>query len=596
MKDHPTNWDYDWYANDILTIAKDEVAQESPAQYPFVIYTQNYEEKAFMHKFPETVMPSAELRSVDEYKHVVGSNITTENKLDATDISIITLVGDSALKTGGLSLSDIYTILFFDWDDSLLGTLTAGVGEDPTEAVHKYTLEKFVHPTLRELDFTTMSAEDKKKRKNNYRGEYPEDGPASGNPLEKSGDYGDEADEPGSKYPLTNKLDYAFAGKNLADEDHPYTFAYGWTQVLPDAPDYSDKDKYPGQTADILPKAMEDTITAATVYDQAVIGFAPELDASGKPKEPDAAIPHWVACDFAGITQEDLKASDGNLYVKAVYECCENLGKNGTGGTLNTYVSVGPAKTEIINTAGSVSTYGISFMYERINKNGYGVSRITEPAVNMALTQVGASGSTPVEIILENGEKISVMLTPTNAVDTVGYQLMDTYNLNVVTGEGRSAANDLDEGIFKLQGTSGLIYQFNMYDLLDQAYAFAKTELDTGTKYIDSSDYNKTWATAATFKSLALYQSSTNTKPTELKLAAKLKVAQAAVVNLVRDTVKSGADYRQLDWYQIQYYIIKTTAKTTVVPYTDDATLKKEAKEYIQANAQGAENAYLALG
>ncbi|MBQ2664196.1 MAG: hypothetical protein IJG16_08630, partial [Clostridia bacterium] len=332
-----TNWDYDWTANKILTIASDEVAGKSPAQYPFAIYTQDYEEKAFMRTWPTvtpTVTPAPGAPTptpmpISAYAPEIGAGVDPANHLTRNDIMIITCEGESAKATGGLKLSDIYVILFFDWDDTLIGTLTAGVGEDPTEAVHNYVKSKFIHPELRDLDYASMTDAEKKERKNNYRGEYPENGPDASDPLAKSGAYGDGSAQPGSNYPLTNKLDYSFAGKNLLDEDHPYTFAYGWTQVLPSTPDYSDTTKYPGVLPQVLPKNMEDTFTARDPrLTSQPYGWKPELDASGNLVNATDKIPTWTACDFSKITQDDLKESDGNLYVKAVYTDCEWLGRD----------------------------------------------------------------------------------------------------------------------------------------------------------------------------------------------------------------------------------------------------------------------------
>lgn len=49
-------------------------------------------------------------------------------------IRILKLYSDKekSAKAGGLSLNDIYVTMFYDWDDSLIGTLTCGVGEDAT--------------------------------------------------------------------------------------------------------------------------------------------------------------------------------------------------------------------------------------------------------------------------------------------------------------------------------------------------------------------------------------------------------------------------------------------------------------------------------
>lgn len=577
--DKTENWDYDWRANKILTIAGDGIAEKSPAQYPFVIYTQNYEEKAFMFDFPsDTLSPAAELRAVDDYKYVVGSSIAEANRLKDTDIAIVTLEGESALKTGGLSLGDIYTILFFDWDDSLLGTLTAGVGEDPTEAVHNYTKEKFIHPDLRNLNYAEMSDTEKKERKYNYRGEYPENGPDTGDPLAKSGKYGDGADEPGSKYPLTNKLDYAFAGKNLLDEDHPYTFAYGWTQVLPDAPDYSNTSKYPGHTADILPKAMEDTVTAEDPTLGQTYGWAPELTETGELKNPEDKIPTWIAFDFSKITKEDLDAGGGNLYVKAVYTAGDWLSRNNSGSIANNYTAIGPAKIEVLSSSATSSTYGISFVYERINEVGHGVYRMENPGVNMAMTQIGADESTPIELKLDNEDVMPVRLTPSNAVQSVGYELVDN---DVIAGMHRSTVNGIDGKPFQLSGKDGIMFKFNLESLLNAAEEYAQNVITTGTKHTAvTATYNKQWTDVATWSGLKIYKKETATEPTPVSGASNIRIAQAAIVELMVQQYNLGRPYSDLTWYQMQYAVVKKTAKTTEVPYVESA----EAEEYLRAN------------
>ena len=75
------------------------------------------------------------------------SVLETSEQAANKDIEIVLGQGKSA-KAGGLSLNDIYVTMFYDWDDSLIGTLTCGVGEDATESVNDYVKEKFIHPDL----------------------------------------------------------------------------------------------------------------------------------------------------------------------------------------------------------------------------------------------------------------------------------------------------------------------------------------------------------------------------------------------------------------------------------------------------------------
>lgn len=601
-----TSWDEDWLGlngmslpnnsagtaqNEILHIADDAISARSTAEYGAAIYFSDYSRKVFRYEFPTPVptstptpTPAAGATAAPQpfstyAPAAVGSAVTTAEQMDAGEIEIVLGEGKSA-KSGGLSLSDIYVILFFDWDDSLLGTMTAGVGVDPTEDVHNYVKEKFIHPELRNLDYMSMTDAEKKERKNNYRGEYPENGPSSADPLAKSGAYGDTAAEPGSKYPLTNKLDYAFAGKNLLDTDHPHTFAYGWTQVVPTAPDYSDTTKYPGLLPQVLPKAMKDTFTAR---DPRVVsqpyGWCPDLDATGNLVNPTDTVPTWIACDFSKITQEDLKASDGNLYVKAVYTDCEWLGRNNSNALDNNYRTVGPESVKTVGSvSASLSTYEISFAYERINELGHGVGRIQTPLINMALTQIGASASTPLKVIVENNETIDVALTPTNAVSTVGYQLWDK---DIISGAQRSKANGISNAPFKLTGTSGIMFKFNLKNLMDEADPYVQNVITTGVAHTAvASTYNTQWTDAATWSGLKIYKKETATALTAISGAANIRMAQAAIVELMVQQINLGLSVNDLTWYQMQYAVVKKTAKTTNVPYVSSA----DAETYLRAN------------
>lgn len=490
-------WDNDWTQNKVLTIASDDVSSVSPAQFGFMIYKADFSMKGYQYDYTDSVLETSEQAT---------------NK----DIEIVLGQGKSA-KSGGLSLNDIYVTMFYDWDDSLIGTLTCGVGEDATESVNDYVKEKFIHP-----DLQTNTNYSSKERTDNYRGEYPHAGPNSTDPT-KPGGTGTVTN--GSDYPLTNKLEYCFAGKTI-HADAPY--AGGWTKVSA--------------------SNMSDTWTAldnATTFD-----LMPELGADGNPVDSSQTKPDMESFDFSDVTSDDIDG--GTLMVKAVYTPGEWLDKNYN----KLYSAVGPIKYGQIKSG----IYSAEFEYRRINTSGCGVTKLKSLSVQMDLQQVGASDSTPIEIKLENGEVIPVMLTPTSAVDTVGYILKDTSDYNYIAGPDRSLKNSLtDSQPIQLQGAEGMIFKFTASTYLEQAYQWAVTG-STITA----------WA-ASVFTAMKLSQD-TNGKNVA---ATKRKAMTKAIVDCVKGAINAGADYNDLTWYQLQYAMLHTSS-----PYVSNEEAKTYCNQY----------------
>lgn len=490
-------WDSDWTQNKVLTIASDDVSSVSPAQFGFMIYKADFSMKGYQYDYTDSVLETSEQAT---------------NK----DIEIVLGQGKSA-KSGGLSLNDIYVTMFYDWDDSLIGTLTCGVGEDATESVNDYVKEKFIYP-----DLQTNTNYSSKERTDNYRGEYPHAGPNSTDPTTPGGT-GTVTN--GSDYPLTNKLEYCFAGKTI-HADAPY--AGGWTKVSA--------------------SNMSDTWTAldnATSFD-----LMPELGADGNPVDSSQTKPDMESFDFSDVTTDDIDG--GTLVVKAVYTPGELLDGNYN----KLYSAVGPIKYGQVKSG----IYSAEFEYRRINSSGYGVTKLKSLSVQMDLQQVGASDSTPIEVKLENGEVIPVMLTPTNAVDTVGYTLKDTSDYNYIAGPDRSLANSLtDSQPIQLQGAEGVIFKFTASTYLEQAYQWAVTG---GTI--------TAWA-ATVFTAMKLSQD-TNGKNVA---ATKRKAMTQAIVDCVKGAINAGVDYNDLTWYQLQYAMLNTSS-----PYVSNEEAKNYCNQY----------------
>lgn len=379
-------WDNDWTQNKVLTIASDDVSSVSPAQFGFAIYKADFSMKGYQFDYTNSVLETSEQAT---------------NK----DIEIVLGQGKSA-KSGGLSLNDIYVTMFYDWDDSLIGTLTCGVGEDATESVNDYVKEKFIHP-----DLQTNTNYSSKERTDNYRGEYPNTGPNSTDPT-KPGGTGTVTN--GSDYPLTNKLEYCFAGKTI-HADAPY--AGGWTKVSA--------------------SNMSDTWTA--LDSSTTFGLMPELGADGNPVDSSQTKPDMESFDFSDVTTDDIDG--GTLTVKAVYIPGTWLDNGGSFYSFKGPVKYSTLSTTITNTA---AVYAIDFECRRVNSKGYGVSRGENPKVNMLLTQEGATKSSNVSLDIENKDVFDVRLTPDRFVTSVGYKLIDTSGRNIITGVEISSENDLD--------------------------------------------------------------------------------------------------------------------------------------------------------
>ena len=150
-----------------------------------------------------------------------------ENLLKLADKTLaLELVNAETFKkpTGGFGGNQI---LFYDWDDTLIGALIVGDGDVRSE-VNAYVEQNLVHPDLRASDLladdlggqmpdfsdpSALSPDEQEyqnlitslNREYTYRGKYSSTPDGNGIVYPEDG-----TDMAGSNYPLTNKLDYAF--------------------------------------------------------------------------------------------------------------------------------------------------------------------------------------------------------------------------------------------------------------------------------------------------------------------------------------------------------------------------------------------------
>lgn len=110
------------------------------------------------------------------------------------------------------------SVILVDWDNEVIGAMSATTNTDLRKQVSDYCLERLVHPDLTNADVNSLARED------NYRGKY------SQTPIKN---------EERISYPLTSHLDYCFVQRpfipgNEKDQyiqqygDGLYPYAYGW--------------------------------------------------------------------------------------------------------------------------------------------------------------------------------------------------------------------------------------------------------------------------------------------------------------------------------------------------------------------------------
>lgn len=113
-------------------------------------------------------------------------------------------------------------VIYYDWDDKLIGTQIVSPKGDVRAQVNEYVEKNFIHPDLRASQYIDAAGDDVEvllqdsdyvnlmnstARDETYRGKYAY---TVGEDTNTDKMYGDDSAQPGSDYPLTNKLDYVF--------------------------------------------------------------------------------------------------------------------------------------------------------------------------------------------------------------------------------------------------------------------------------------------------------------------------------------------------------------------------------------------------
>lgn len=419
-----------------------------------------------------------------EAKKADGSGDTDKNSnliplsVDYTTIEPnqinFTLVNKTTYNDGGLSLDDLATVLFYDWDNTLIGVLIVPRDGDARKLVNDYVSKTFIHPDLR-ADKTTGANTNYASlaRADSYRGKYPSSEP-------KAEGVTDGTEDPnGSAYPLTNKLDYVFvkrpmervtedetgnpvtenlwrqkeAEDGLGAWDDNYPYIHGWAK-LPDK-DWNN------------PNAVWTTIGVGELssYSGLINGaYVSSESITTAPVELTATVDNFTFADFDFRKSNNNSLKAGGVYsVKAVYEPGPDLQT-----TAVQYQMISePYYNKLnYNAAANGGAYSVDITVGRVNDvsgSVRGVARIREPAVRQDTTadirwndqdlkntsvidEKGKDMTTYSKVVVDNGEEIQIQLVLSARHNKVDYYLINTFGLNFVGGGLRTVANTAFEG------------------------------------------------------------------------------------------------------------------------------------------------------
>lgn len=440
----------------------------------------------------------------------------------AGDLVFVLVNAESYAKEGS-DPDKMCAVLFYDWDDTLIGTLVVQKDQDARQAVNKYVKDHLIHPELtgEGVDITSMA------RKDNYRGKYPNEPAAEGvlNPK------GDEYVKTAEGYPLSNKLDYVFLKRPMEhDGEAPKVEEYTdnekyqaalkaweakWVQTSkendtdPNVKDAAWDTELPyiygwAEVAD--PAHPEEVWTTLGVgeldfYNQESSTFGRYIEIGNNPARLTVQDQEFTFAnfDFSANTQDDTAYA-----VKAVYEPGLDLPNSTTPYRLarEPYYSKLSA-----GAAASGGAYEIVSAFERagtvadLNNNLYGVPRAREPAVRQDTTMdyrwiknedldvennipnvldydayTGKGETTYTLVPVDNVDYISFSLSLSARQNKVDYYLVDAYGSSFVAGQRRA----ISDAPTRSQGTP-TVDNYNYYT----------TESDTLDAYYDATYANR---------------------------------------------------------------------------------------------------------
>lgn len=391
------------------------------------------------------------------------------------------------------------TILFYDWDDTLIGSLVVDKGDVRAE-VEEYIEENLVHPDLRpgtlldkmggKVDYSTPPAPGSDaqayrelitstERKDTYRGKYAYT--VGGNDtVGAEGDTTNQGRADGADYPLTNKLDYVFTKRvntelqqEVTDADGSYTaryilphdptdanmvdaalypYTYGWAVVE----DTSDKNQKNWKVMYDATK-LEDTWTTVGVGELSEVD--PDYYANGgaaKTMPAVTASDKYVAPAFLADEDENWTDNTAGLSGQAGYtdKYAYQLNSNGPEGYLR-FADFSDIDTELAlykkKNGGNKDTLIVKAVYEpgKSLMNGNHYQLISKPAYTKFNVKSASSGAAyKVQLTLERSYINSGVVQGTTRVREPVIQQDTTIDAKWIADTEKGVNHDLDNPTF----------------------------------------------------------------------------------------------------------------------------------------------------
>lgn len=224
----------------------------------------NVDKPNYLNLLDPAVKVPSKVGDADRFSYLTNLIVDKTGSADPKDdhyYVTFPVVSERSFMAGEDILDKLTTIVYVDWDNTLLGTQIVPQNTDVRGLVSDYVAENFIyHDTIDTAygdndlnnplaltaanpnDLTPAEAVVKSlERKYNYRGKYPADGPAADGTTNSytvddktaTNSDGDRILPLGVEYPLTNKLDYVFfkrpMGHDAATEPDPTTYPNGAT-------------------------------------------------------------------------------------------------------------------------------------------------------------------------------------------------------------------------------------------------------------------------------------------------------------------------------------------------------------------------------
>lgn len=513
----------------VVWFAEDEMAAFTSAGQS-VMYTSNETSTTYFYYY---LNAEDDLDSSATVPNTVGSVVLTNDNYtdnlltvstgaDTSGDVVFRLVNRLSYDDSGVNLDDIVTILYYDWDNVLIGVQNVARG-DTRSLVNSFVETNFIHPELRAS--STSTDMDSLARVDTYRGEYNSTAPGVGATYPDGSVDSEENSTAGSDYVLTNKLDYSFykypTARVAIDADGNPDDEGEYIQWIPHT--VNDVTPIENYTAGAFEPIDESASEFPYVNGWAIIDDVRDIEntwttfgvgelASSAPNDGlfDTADvnSYFELADFANI--DNLPADQRVLYVKACYTQGDSLEYNmeyTPSVDEAYYVRYGAAT---VFTGGGV--YAIQMGYNRVTTNGYGAVRMREPALRVQYTT--DKGGYPdtvffTEATIANVDSALTEFTPSSAIMSAQYNLVDkkaysdamdkVVQLNFANGVVRSGstnsneldvdinfdytmAENLDDGTGHL-GTYGFVTIATVNQLLQYA-----AQVNSGL--IDYSDFN----------------------------------------------------------------------------------------------------------